>query len=56
MLDLNNSIDSNSFEFDSQMITFPGTETDVTAYLARPKTSEKRPAVIVIHEIFGLND
>ena len=43
-------------ELTSSMIKYPGTETDVTAYLSRPKTDEKRPAVIVIHEIFGLND
>ena len=43
-------------EYTSSMITYPGTETPVRAYQSKPNTNEKRPAVIVIHEIFGLND
>ena len=43
-------------EYSSSMIKIPGTETDIDAYLVRPKTNEKKPAIIVIHEIFGLND
>jgi carboxymethylenebutenolidase len=38
------------------MTAFNGTRGSVKAYLARPKTSEPRPAVIVIHEIWGLVD
>ena len=30
--------------------------TKVTAYLSRPKDSEKHPGIIVIHEAWGLND
>lgn len=45
-----------SYQIESQMVKYPGTESDVVAYISRPKTNEKRPAVIVIHEIFGLND
>ena len=37
-------------------ITYRGEVADVQAYLARPATDEPRPAVIVIHEIFGLTD
>ncbi len=39
-----------------RMLTFPGEASPVQAYLARPDSSEPRPAVIVIHEIFGLDD
>lgn len=39
-----------------KMIEYPGEESPVLAYLARPTASDPRPAVIVIHEIFGLND
>lgn len=31
-------------------------ETEMTAYLSRPKDSKKHPAIIVIHEAWGLND
>ena len=37
-------------------ITYPGAVADVHAFLARPHTDEPRPAVIVIHEIFGLTE
>jgi carboxymethylenebutenolidase len=38
------------------MLTYEGDDGPVQAYLSRPNTSEARPAVIVIHEIFGLTD
>jgi len=38
----------------SEMTTYSGTHRPVEAYLARPETNEARPAIIVIHEIFGL--
>jgi carboxymethylenebutenolidase len=38
----------------SEFIKYPGATGDVKAYLARPKTSKKYPAVIVIHENRGL--
>ncbi len=38
------------------MITFSGTRGSVEAYLARPRTSEPRPAIMVIHEAWGLVD
>ncbi|PWC55848.1 dienelactone hydrolase family protein [Azospirillum sp. TSO22-1] len=36
-------------------VTFQGATGDVRGYLARPKTAERAPAVIVIHENRGLN-
>jgi len=38
------------------MLTYEGDEGQVQAYLSRPDTAQPRPAVIVIHEIFGLTD
>ncbi len=40
----------------SEMVTFPGESGQVPAYLAQPRVEGPRPAVIVIHEIFGLVD
>src|SRR5271157_1376789 len=39
-----------------EMISFTGEEGPVRAYLVKPDTNEARPAVIVIHEIYGLSD
>ncbi len=39
----------------TEYITYKGLKTDVSAFLARPEKKSKYPAVIVIHEIFGLN-
>jgi carboxymethylenebutenolidase len=36
-------------------ITFPGTRGELRAYLAEPKDAAKIPAVLVIHEVYGLN-
>jgi carboxymethylenebutenolidase len=38
------------------MLTYEGEAGKVEAYLARPNVPGPRPAVIVIHEIYGLND
>jgi carboxymethylenebutenolidase len=38
------------------MVTFEGSAGQVDAYIARPKDSLRHPAIIVIHEIFGLDD
>jgi carboxymethylenebutenolidase len=38
------------------MLNYEGEEGQVQAYLSRPDTDQPRPAVIVIHEIFGLTD
>jgi carboxymethylenebutenolidase len=40
---------------ETQTITYPVEGGEMQAYMARPKGNEKLPAVIVIHEIFGLN-
>jgi carboxymethylenebutenolidase len=40
---------------ETQRITYPGASGPVKAYLARPKGTEKLPAVIVIHQNRGLN-
>ena len=37
-----------------QMVEFPGVSESVPAYLSRPSDDHARPAVVVIHEIFGL--
>jgi len=37
-------------------VTFPSGDKCVQAFLCRPKTEGKRGSVIVVHEIFGLND
>jgi len=39
---------------DAEMITYPGETGEVSAYLARLKEEQSRPAVIVIHENRGL--
>ncbi len=36
-------------------ITYPGKDTEMKAFMARPQKEGKYPAVIVIHEIWGLN-
>ncbi|MGD0003199.1 MAG: dienelactone hydrolase family protein [Anaerolineaceae bacterium] len=38
------------------MLSYEGEEGQVQAFLSRPDTDQPRPAVIVIHEIFGLVD
>lgn len=38
----------------TEYIKYPGLTGDIRAYSARPKGSEKLPAVLVIHEIMGL--
>jgi len=39
----------------TENIRYPGETGEVRAYLAKPKGSEKRPGVVVIHENRGLN-
>jgi carboxymethylenebutenolidase len=41
-------------DLNSEMITFPGGDGNIQAYLSRPADDEPRPVVIVIHEIWGL--
>jgi carboxymethylenebutenolidase len=40
---------------ETQKITYPIEDGEMQAYMVRPKGGEKLPAVIVIHEIYGLN-
>ena len=40
---------------ETQRVTYPIEGGEMQAYMARPKGKGKLPAVIVIHEIFGLN-
>jgi carboxymethylenebutenolidase len=42
-------------EIMSEFIRYPGETGDIRAFLSRPKEGNKFPAVIVIHEIWGLN-
>ncbi len=39
-----------------QMIELEGVDGPLQAYLALPESAEPRPAIVVIHEIFGLSD
>jgi carboxymethylenebutenolidase len=39
----------------TESVSYPVEGGEMKAYLARPEKKEKYPAVIVIHEIFGLN-
>ena len=39
----------------TEFIAYPGATGEMKAFLARPAKKKKYPAVIVIHEIFGLN-
>jgi carboxymethylenebutenolidase len=40
----------------AEAISFPGSNRQLEGYLARPEGEGPFPGVIVIHEIFGLND
>lgn len=40
----------------SEMISYPGRASQIQAYVSRPAGNEPRPALILIHEIFGLVD
>ena len=43
-------------ELATSSVTFPGEEVTLSAFLARPQDSKPRPALVVIHEWWGLND
>ena len=45
----------NDPRIESENISYPGATGDIRAHLVKPKGSAKVPAVIVIHEIWGLN-
>ncbi len=42
-------------DLQTEFITYTGESGEIKAYLARPRNMEKLPAVLVIHEIMGLN-
>ena len=42
-------------ELMSEFIKYPGVTGEIKAFLSHPKEGKKFPAVIVIHEIWGLN-
>ena len=50
------SLEVSSTDLISEMVTYSGTKKDVEAYLSSPKTESAKPAIIVIHEIWGLVD
>lgn len=58
VLEDNNIKEATSFQNDPELITefikYKGETGEVRAFLARPKTGEKFPAVVVIHENRGL--
>ena len=39
-----------------QMITYRSTNQDISAYLVTPKVTGKTPAVIYVHDIYGMTD
>jgi carboxymethylenebutenolidase len=41
---------------ETQSVSYSADDGEMQAYLVRPKGKKKLPAIIVIHEIFGLND
>jgi carboxymethylenebutenolidase len=43
-------------DIESTMIDFPSGSSTLAGYLARPNNGGKRPGVVIIHEIFGLNE
>lgn len=44
-------------DFSSQTLTYKSfDDADITVYVAAPKTEGRHPAVIVVHEAWGLND
>jgi len=45
-----------AFEIETQAIDIPNGNLEISAYLAKPQVKGKFPGVIVIQEIFGVND
>jgi carboxymethylenebutenolidase len=48
-------VEESDARLDTARVAYPGVVGDVAAYSARPKGTEKLPAIIVIHENRGLN-
>ncbi len=51
---IENIVDSNDPSLTSEMVQFPGTAGNVSAYVSRPKDGKNLGTVIVIHENRGL--
>jgi carboxymethylenebutenolidase len=45
-----------TLDITSSLVTIDVADAQLNAFLAQPEGSESRPAVIVVHEIFGLTD
>src|SRR5947207_7579428 len=45
-----------SFDIHSEYVKFLSGRDTITAYLAYPERKDPAPAVVVIHEIFGMSD
>lgn len=43
-------------DIQTQTVTFPGEQVTLTGFLARPSTEKPAPAVVILHEWWGLND
>ena len=44
-------------EFSNQIIRFKcSDDVDMTTYVANPKTEGRQPAIIIVHEAWGLNN
>ena len=48
-------VPENDLRIRTESISYPSVEGDIRGYLARPAGDAKVPAVVVIHEIWGLN-
>jgi len=53
---MDNSGVSMTQPIESKIISYAGETGNVEGYLAKPLTDARRPAIVVIHEIFGLVD
>lgn len=50
------SVAADDPDVDAEAVSFPGPAGTVQGYLAMPASGPDAPGIIVIHEIFGLND
>src|SRR5438270_10631647 len=48
--------DGQSANVDATMVQYDSAGINIDAYIAKPKSTGKNPAVIVIHDAQGLND
>src|SRR2546430_9139567 len=50
------SLNRRTADIHSEYVKFLSGKDTITAYLAYPERSQPAPAVVVIHEIFGMSD